>query len=241
VLSTAFNAIDAQYARTKKIAVCNLGGYSTEAVAEFFFASLFETLRDLERAKQQAREQDFSFNKFMGQELRSKTLGIIGAGKIGSRTAEIGLGLGMKVKYFSRKNRPRLDQRGAQKEKLEDVLSSCDFISLNLALNDDTQGIIHKERVALLKNKCIFINLSPPALIDQEAMIDRAKSGDITFIFDHSDDLSPVLAKKFLETPNCVVYPPVAFRTKEADTARWETFVANIVKFAQGKAQNVVN
>ncbi len=62
-----------------------MGGYSTEAVAEFFFAVIFERIRDLEMAKQQARNEDYSFNKFMGAELKDRTLGVIGAGKIGSR------------------------------------------------------------------------------------------------------------------------------------------------------------
>ncbi|MEK7071846.1 MAG: NAD(P)-dependent oxidoreductase [Patescibacteria group bacterium] len=85
VLSTAFDAIDVKYARLKNVTVCNLGGYSTEAVAEFFFAVIFERIRDLEMAKQQARNEDYSFNKFMGAELKDRTLGVIGAGKIGSR------------------------------------------------------------------------------------------------------------------------------------------------------------
>lgn len=66
VLSTAFNAVDEKYARSKKIVVCNLGGYSTEAVSEFFFAALFEKIRNLENAKRQARNGDFSLDKFMG-------------------------------------------------------------------------------------------------------------------------------------------------------------------------------
>lgn len=241
VLATAFDAIDAKYARSKNITVCNLGGYSTEAVAEFFFAALFENIRDLERAKQQARQEDYSLDKFMGMDLKGKTLGVVGAGQIGSRVAEIGLGLGMKVNYFSRKNKPEIENKGAAKKELDEVLSESDFVSLNLALNKETEGIISKEKIALLKKGCVFINLAPPPLIDQEEMMEKADQREITFIFDHSDDLDPALAKKFLETKNVVVYPPVAFRTNEANTARWETFVSNIENFANGNPQNVVN
>jgi phosphoglycerate dehydrogenase-like enzyme len=93
----------------------------------------------------------------------------------------------------------------------------------------------------LLKKGCIFISLAPPPLIDQEAMMKKAGKGDITFIFDHSDDISADLAKRFLETKSCIVYPPTAFRTEEANTARWETFVSNIEGFAKNSPQNVVN
>lgn len=241
VLAAAFDAIDAKYARTKNIAVCNLGGYSTEAVSEFFFASLFEVIRELERAKQQARREDYSFDKFMGRELKGRMLGVIGAGKIGSRIAEIGLGLGMKVIYFSRKNKPAIEKAGAERKDLEAVLTESDFVSLNLALNGETRGIINKQRIDLLKKDCVFINLAPPKLIDQEAIRAKADGGEVAYIFDHSDDMEPSLVKRFLATKNCVVYPPVAFRTDEANTARWETFVSNVENFAKGKPRNVVN
>ena len=241
VLSAAFDAIDVKYARSKKIDVCNLGGYSTEAVSEFFFAVLLDHSRELERAKQQARKEDYSFDKFMCVELRGRTLGVIGAGKIGSRIAEIGLGMGMEVIYFSRRSKPEIEKRGAKKEKLEDVLSQSNFVSFNLALNKETEGIINKEKIGLLKKGCVFVNTAPPLLIDQKAMMKRAGKGEITFIFDHSDDIDATLAKRFLETKNCIVYPPVAFRTEEATIARWETFVSNIENFTKDKAQNVVN
>jgi glycerate dehydrogenase len=241
VLSTAFDAIDAKYARQKGITVCNLGGYSTEAVAEFFFAALFEQVRELERAKQQARKEDYSFDKFLGLELKGRTLGVIGAGKIGSRIAQIGMGIGMNVIYFSKSVKPTLEKQGAQKKELDGVLSQSDFVSLNLVLNKETQGIISAKKVELLKKGCVFISLAPPPLIDQEAMMKKAGQGEITFLFDHSDDISAELAKKFLETKNCIVYPPTALRTEEANTARWETFVVNIEGFASSKPQNVVN
>ncbi|MDO8639366.1 MAG: 2-hydroxyacid dehydrogenase [bacterium] len=241
VCSTAFDVIDAKYARSKKIAVCNLGGYSTEAVSEFFFAVLFEQVRELEKGKNQARKEDYSFSRFMGGELKDITLGVIGAGKIGSRIVEIGLGIGMKVIYFSRKNKQALDKRGAEKKTLDEVLSQGDFISLNLVLNKETKNIISKNKINLLKKDCIIINLAPPSLIDQKAIMEKAKNEDIKYIFDHSDDMDKNLVRKFLKTKNCIVYPPIAFRTEGANTARWETFTSNVECFIKGKLQNVVN
>lgn len=239
VCSTAFDAIDAKYARSKGITVCNLGGYSTGAVSEFFFAALLEQARELERAKNQARKEDFGFASFMGKELQGRTLGVVGAGAIGSRIAQIGLGLGMNVIYFSRKNKPTIESMGAQKKELDEVLSQSDFVSLNLSLNSETKGIISKEKMALLKKGCIFISLAPPSLIDEKAMMEATKAGQLTFIFDHSDDSE--LAKEFLATPNCITYPPVAFRTEEADFNRWDAFAGNIERFINNKPQNVVN
>ncbi len=239
--ATGYSSVDVAYAREKGITVCNLGGYSTEAVSEFCIAVLFERARELERAKQQARNEDYSFDKFMGTELLGKTLGVIGAGQIGSRIAEIGLGIGMKVIYSSRSSKPGLDSKGAVKKEMDEVLSLSDFVGLGLALNKETEGIISKEKIGLLKKGCIFISLVPPQLVDQEAIMEKAKSGDITFIFDHSDDLDSALAKRFLDTPNCIVYPPTAFRTVEATVARWEIFTSNVEMFDKDTPQNVVN
>lgn len=241
VLSTAFDAIDTKYAKSKGVTICNLGGYSTEAVAEFAISILFEHVRDLERAKNQARNEDFSFANFMGKDLRDRTLGVIGAGKIGSRIAEIGLGIGMKVIYFSRKKKSTIEKLGAKKKSLEAVLSQSEFVVLSLVLNNETQGIINKKRVNLLKKGSVFMNIAPPKLIDHEAFLARANKGDITFIFDHSDDIDLALAEKLLKSKNCIVYPPIAFRTEEANTNRFETFAANIENFAKGRAQNKVN
>ena len=241
VCSTAFDAIDVAYAKERGITMCNLGGYSNEAVAEFLFAALFERARELERAKQQARKVDFSFDSFMGMELRNKILGVIGAGRIGSRIAEIGIGIGMKVIYFSREQKSDIEKLGAVKKDLDAVLDESDFISLNLSLNKETEGIISKEKIDILKKNCIFINLSPPPLIDQEAMLNKTATGDITYIFDHSDDIDEDLAKRYIENKNCIVYPPIAFRTEEATVSRWETLVSNVENFIQGNLQNVVN
>ena len=241
VLATSFDKIDIEYAKEKGIAVCNLGGYSTEAVAEFTFAVLFEQIRELERAKNQARAGDYSFDKFMCSELKDKTLGVLGAGRIGGRIAEIGLGIGMKVIYFNRSDKPNLDARGAQKKGLDEVLSESDVISVNLALNDQTNRILSREKINLINNGGILINTASTKLIDMEALVDRAEKGEITGIFDHVDLMDPDSASVLLKTPNIIVYPPIAFRTKEADEARWETFISNLEMFSQGHPQNVVN
>ncbi len=241
VFSTAFDAIDAKYARSKGITVCNLGGYSTEAVAEFAIAVLFEHVRELERAKIQARKMDFSFANFMGKDLRGRTLGVVGAGRIGARIAEMGLGIGMKVVYFSREAKPLIEKLGAEKESLDTLLSQSNFIALSLALNKETEGIINKERVDSLQKGAVLINVAPPKLVDSEAVLERANKGEITFIFDHSDDIDLSLAKRFLKSKNCIVYPPVAFRTEEANINRLETFASNIESFSKRKPQNAVN
>ena len=92
----------------RKITVCNIAGYSTEGVAELAFGLLIENIRELERAKVQARKGDYSEASFQGFELKNKKFGIIGLGRIGGRIAEIAKnGFGADVSYWS-KNRKRI-------------------------------------------------------------------------------------------------------------------------------------
>jgi lactate dehydrogenase-like 2-hydroxyacid dehydrogenase len=167
VCATAFDAVDTQYAREKNIDVCNLGGYSTEAVAEFAVAALLEQIRSLRKAQEQAKEEDYSFSNFMGEELKSKTLGVIGAGQIGGRIAEIASGFGMNIKYFSRTEKTKLDSLGAKKSELDDILQSSDYIALALSLNDQTRGILSKEKLAIIRKGCVLVNIAPMELLDK--------------------------------------------------------------------------
>ena len=242
VRAASFSGIDARHARSKNITVCNLGGYGTNAVAEFTIAALFKAARDLEASKQKARSGEIKLGMFAsGMELRNKMLGVIGAGKIGSRVAEIALGIGMKVLYFARHDKPGLEKLGAQRSELDEILKTSDCISLNLLLNQETKGIINKEKIALLKKGCIFVSPSPQALIDSNAMLQKANTGDIKFVFDHAYELSHEEQQKFLNAKNCYVYTSIAIDTPETITALWETFTSNVEQFAKGKPQNVVN
>lgn len=230
VFSTAFDCIDESYARLKNIGVYNVENYATESVAEFFFAVLLEHAREIEKAKEQVKSGNYYFNKLLGFELKGKILGVIGIGKIGSRIAEIGAAIGLKIIYFSRHKNPGVVKLGARRMELEKVLSSSDFISLNLPLNDQTVEIINRERIKLLKKGCVLINLSPLALINQKAIMEKADKGKITYIFTYSQkkDINLSLIKKFSKTKNCIVYPSIAARTREANKAKWEIFVSNI-------------
>lgn len=239
--STAFNKIDAEYASKKGIVVTNVPGYSTEAVAEFFFAALLAHIRELEKARKQAKKGDYSFDKFLDWELKDKTLGIIGLGAIGKRVAEIGLGFGMKAVYWSRTRKKDYERKGVKYVPIDELLKTSDTIGLHLALNDETRGFLNRQRLSKVKQGAILISLSPPELIDLDALVDLLKAEKFYFIFDHSDELDKETMKKFKPLKNYIIYPPVAFRTQEAKRRRNEIYIDNIVSFSKGKTKNRVN
>jgi len=100
---------------------------------------------------------------------------------------------------------------------------------------------MNKKRVDSIKEGTIFVNVAPMELIDLPALEERLKKGDITFIFDHPDEMDKNNVKKLAQYKNCIVYPPIGYVTKEARVVKQEIFVSNIENFLKGKSTNTVN
>lgn len=240
VFATDFSKIDIKHAAEKGITVTNLAGYSTEAVAEFVFAALLEHVRELERGKNNARKDDFSFKSFLGWEFKGKKFSIIGLGNIGKRVSEIALGFGLDVKYWSRNRKPEYEAKGVKYVEFEEALNS-DVISIHLSRNKETEGIFSKERLDEVKEGAIIITLTSLKLFDIEYLIELLKKNKFTLISDYLDLLPEEQRKEIQDLPNVIAYPPIAFRTKEAIERQKNLFIDNLLRFAEGKTQNKVN
>ena len=240
VLATAYGKVDVSYAETKGIAVCNIPNYSTESVAEFVFAAILEHLRQLEKGKNQVREGDYSGAGFSTIEIKNRKFGVLGLGNIGSRVAEIALGFGADVRYWSRNRKPKLETKGIKYEDVNKLISQCDFLSLNFAQTQDTSKFLNESRIRTIKKDAVIINTAPMELVDIKALEKRLHSEDITFILDHSDEMNPEDVKRLLQYKNCVVYPPIAYMSQEALIAKQEIFVGNIENFLRGSPTNKV-
>lgn len=241
LLATGTGTVDLAYAKNKNITVCNVPGYSTESVAEFVFGLILEHLRDLERAKQTARKRDFSGDGFSATEIKGKKFGIIGLGRIGQRVAEIAQGFGAEVMYWSRNRKPEAEEKGIIYKKLGELVSTCDFLSLHLLSTGETRGILDEKCLKSIKKGAIVINVAPMELVDLDALEIRLKAGDITFIFDHPDEMNKKDVERLTQYKNCIVYPPIGFVSKEARAAKQDIFVANIENFLIGTPINKVN
>ena len=239
---TGYGRVDAVYAATKGIAVCNIAGYSTEGVAELAFGILIDYLRELERAKVQARNGDYSEATFAGTEIKDKNFGVIGLGRIGERIAEIAQkGFGASTSYWSRNRKQDYEQMGIVYKDIDALLAISDFLSLNLALVPETTGFLNKERIQKIKSGATIINLAPMELVDIPALAERLAKRDIIFILDHSDELSPENAKLLAQYKNCIMYPPIGYVTKEATAGKKGMFIDNLENYLNGKPSNKVN
>ncbi len=239
-LATAYGKIDVEGAKNRGIVVSNLPGYSTESVAEFTIAAILEHCRELEKGKKQAREGNYSEAGFSAVELKNKNFGIVGAGLIGVRVAELASGFGAKIKYWSKHRKGEIEKKGFVFEEVEKLVSECDFISINLAQTAETENFFNEKLIQKIKKNAVVINTAPMELMDLNALEARLSKGDFTFILDHSDEMAEESLNKLKKYPNCIIYPPIAYITKEARIAKQEMFVSNIEAFIQGKPQNTV-
>ncbi|OGH20730.1 MAG: hypothetical protein A3D74_05385 [Candidatus Levybacteria bacterium RIFCSPHIGHO2_02_FULL_37_13] len=241
VMATAFGKIDTNYAKKKKVIVSNLKGYSTESVAEFIFAAILEQSRGLEEGKRRGKSGNYSEIGISANEIKDKIFGVIGLGTIGKRVAEIALGFGANVKYWSKNRKNDYEKKGIKYEALDKLIKEADYLSINLAQAKETEKIFDKNRFQKVKSGAVLINTAPMELVDIDGLELRLKKGDITFILDHSDEMSEKDLKTLLKYKNCIIYPPIAYVSKEAAENRRRIFIENIEGFLKGKPQNVVN
>ena len=242
MFGTGYGRIDTNYAARKGIAVCNIAGYSKEGVAEFVFGMIIDHLRELERAKSQARDGDYSESSFKGYEIKDKKFGVVGLGRNGSRIAEIAhSGFLAKVSYWSKNRKKVFEKKGIQYLEINSLLKQSDFLSINIAYVPETKNFFNRQRINLIKPGCVIVTTVQNEVFDFNALEQRLKKNDITFILDHSDELTSEQAKQLKKYKNCVLYPPIGYITKEATQAKLGMFVDNLENFLKEKPTNKVN
>ncbi len=237
VLATAYGKIDTTYAKGKNIPVCNLAGYSTEAVAEFSIAVILENIRQLEEGKRRGRAGNYSEAGLTAREIKGSVFGVIGLGRIGNRVAEIAQGFGAEVRYWSRnkKNVPFTYQDA------DALIAEADFLSFHLAQTPETKNFLNAKRIQSMKGGAVVLSTVPMEPVDTDALVKRLAVGDITFIFDHSDETPKEIMVQLTQFKNCIIYPPMAYITDEAKAEKQKIFLANIESFLNGSPTNQVN
>lgn len=241
VLATAYGKIDTDYAKKKGIVVANVPGYATESVAEFVFALILEKIRDIFKAKRRGNKGDYSEVGLKATEIKDKIFGVIGLGRIGRRVGEIAKGFGADVRYWSQNRKKDLEKKGIKYQNADDLISSANIISLNLAETPQTKHFLNKKRINSIKPGSLIISTVPNEITDLAALEDRLKKGDVTFIADHPDELDIKDAKRLSKYKNCILYPPIGYISNEARIAKQKIFIGNMQAFLNGIPQNVAS
>jgi len=243
--AAGFNNVDLNAAAEHGIAVARVPTYSPHAVAEHTFALILSLVRKIPRAYNRVREGNFSLEGLLGFDLVRKTIGIIGAGNIGSVVAQIATGFGCKVLAFDPVRRPECECMGVEYVGLGELLDRADIVTLHCPLNADTRHLIDAAALARMKAGALLINTSRGAVVDTHAVIDALKQQSLgglaidvyeeeegLFFEDRSDQaIMDDQFARLLTFPNVLITGHQGFFTVEALTNIAATTIANIDSF----------
>lgn len=204
------------------IAVHLIKGYGDTAVAESAIALMWSSARVIAQMDREMRAGNWLRED--GMQLTGKTLGLVGFGGIAAEVARIALGSGMKVIAW---NRSPKSHPGVEFTELDTVLANSDVVSIHLLLNDETRGMITRDRIAKMKKGVVLINTARGAIVDEQAMIDALNSGHIRHAGLDVYNIEPLPKDHPLtKIPNVTLSAHSAFRTPEASEnlihAAWE-------------------
>jgi D-3-phosphoglycerate dehydrogenase len=209
--------VDIPAATARGIVVMNTPFGNSITTAEHAIALMFALARDLPAADSSTQAGKWEKNRFMGVELTSKTLGLIGAGNIGSIVADRALGLRMKVvAYDPFLTAERALDLGVEKADLDDLLARADFITLHTPLTDQTRNILSRENLAKTKRGVRIINCARGGLIDEAALKEALDSGQVAGAALDVFAEEPAKASPLFGTPGLVATPHLGASTTEA-------------------------
>lgn len=240
VLATGYNIVDVAAAKKCGVAVCNVPGYSTQAVAQMTFALLLECTQrvGLHNAAvhdgQWQRSPDFCFWNAPLCELAGKTLGIIGCGAIGSAVRKVAEAFGMRVIYTART--PRDDESYVN---LDVLLHEADVISLHCPQTAENLHMINAAAIEKMKDGAIVINTARGGLIDESAVAAALESGKLAYYAADVVSKEPIAADNpLLTAKNCILTPHIAWAPKETRERLHHITAENIRLFLAGTPQN---
>jgi glycerate dehydrogenase len=243
VTATGYNVVDTPAAKKKNVPVCNVPEYGTHSVAQHTFALILELsnrvglhARSVEEGGWE-RSVDWSYSKTPIIELKDKTLGIVGLGKIGNQTARIAQALGMNIIYQGGK----AGSIDARPVTLKQLFSESDFISLHCPLRPDNHSFVNREFLSLMKPTAFLINTSRGQLIEEhdlaEALLKKTIAGAALDVLSKEP---PQAGHPLLGIPNCLITPHNAWLSFEARQRILSTTLENVKAALAGKPQNMV-
>jgi len=241
IWATTCHYADLEAAKERGIVVTHVPGYATEAVAEHVFALLLAAIRRLPSADRHVRRGDFDWRPFGGSELAGKTLGIIGTGAIGCRVAEVAKAFKMQILAFDKyPNMKRAEEIGMKYVDLYTLLKESDFITLHVTLTSETERLIGKKEIEVMKKGAVIINTSQGKVINEKALINALKSGKLSYAgLDVFEEEPPAKDNPLFKLDNVILSPHIGFHTVEAAKRCTDICIDNVVKFLERHPQNV--
>ncbi len=241
--STGFDHVDTKYAAEKGIPVCNVPQYGMNTVAEHAFALILDIIRKLSPSWDTVKAGKFSYEGFRGRDMKGKTIGVIGTGRIGLHAVRIANGFEMDViAYDVYHNEPARAELGFEYVELDELMERSDIITIHLPLLESTFHLINRERIDQAKKGVIIVNTARGPIVDTDAIVYGFEKGilggaglDVV-----EDELSLTTDHPLLGFENVVISPHTAFYTDEAMLRILGTTLDNVNGFIDGTPVNLV-
>ena len=228
--------IDEAAAKARNIRVINAVEGAMTAVAELVLGLMLALARQISFADREIRNGKWLKKELMGTELKGKYLGIVGLGNIGKRLGRLAKGLNMNLigydvipidETFSK-------EVGLMKADLGTLLSSSDYVSLHVPLLDSTYHLINAEKLATMKKTAKIINTSRGGVIDEEALYDALKKGNLGGAALDVFETEPAIGNKLATLPNVICTPHIGAQTKEAQSLAANIIAEKIIQILRG-------
>ena len=257
--STGFDHIDIYECKKRKIVVSNVPYYGENTVAEHTFALILSLSRKIHLSYEKTKKRDFSIERLRGFDLKGKTIGIIGLGKIGKNVAKIARSFGMEViSYDVFKDKQFAKINEIKYVSLNYLLKNADIISLHCNYSKDTHHLINKKNIRLIKKGAYIINTARGGLIETKALIKALEKKQLAGAgldvlekeyeikeesqLLHKNNKNKInFLKKLLSMENVIITPHNAFNSQEALKRILDSTVDNIRCIINNKCQNQVN
>lgn len=237
-ISVAFvgvDHVDLEACKERNIHISNTGGYCNDAVAELAVGLALDCLRNI-TAGNGAVQSGGGKGQLAGHELAGRTVGIVGTGAIGCRTAELFQAFRCRVIGYNRSVRPQTQKLGIELMSLEEVMKQADIISVHTPLTSDTVGLIGEKEIGHMKQGAILINTSRGPVVDSQALAAALRAGKIKAGIDVYEQDPPLPADHpLLGVPNLICTPHVGFDTRESIDRRAAMAFENVTAWMAGK------
>ena len=228
--------IDQNAAKEKGIRVINAVEGAMNAVAELVIGLMLSLAREIPRADREVRNGNWIKKELMGTELRGKYLGIVGLGNIGKRLGRLARALNMNIIGF---DVVPIDDEfskevGLMKTDLDTLLASSDYVSLHVPLLDSTKHMIDSTKMASMKNTARIINTSRGGVIDEEALYQALKNGELGGAALDVFEVEPATSNNLATLPNFISTPHMGAQTKEAQSLAANVIAEKIIQILRG-------
>ncbi len=245
--ATGYNNIDIIAARQRGVVVTNIRNYCSDSVAQHVFSLVLALTQHLQGYQALLVEgawrsaPQFTLLNYPVHELNGKTMGIVGYGMLGKRTAELARAFGMNILVAQR---PGMDDDRADRVSLDELFRKSDVISLHCPLTKHTENLVNSEIFAVMKETAILVNTSRGAVVDEDALVSALINGQIAGAgIDVLSQEPPIDGNPLLRDgiPNLVVTPHIAWAAVESRQRAVEEMAQNIAAFRSGKIRNRVD